>query len=65
MEDKRIIKDLLTTEEKLVFLESKVRLLQAELHHDLSGHEYKRLYRQASNILLAAVDRELERRGLA
>ncbi|WP_316571353.1 hypothetical protein [Neobacillus sp. YIM B06451] len=58
-------KDLLTLQEKAHYYEIKAKLYKSDLDNSLSGHEYKRLYKKASKILLGAVDRELASRGLA
>ena len=64
MEEKNKVKNLLSPEEQLSFYEARARLYRADLYDDLSGVEYKQLYQKASELLLSAVDRELERKGL-
>jgi hypothetical protein len=62
---KQRVSELLTLEERADFFEAQAKMYKSKLLNDLSGSEYKRLYHKASNILLAAIERELVKRGLA
>jgi hypothetical protein len=62
--EEKVIKDLLTVEEKAIYFELRAKMYRAELMNRANSKEYSQMYRKASAVLLAAVDRELIKRGL-
>lgn len=62
--EEKVVKDLLTLEERAIFFELKAHMYRFELMNRANSAEYSQMYRKASSVLLKAVDRELIKRGL-